>query len=211
MPEGPEVFLLAYFLKEKLSVDCRSYGKHLFCLDDGKDYSFGLYGRVFFNQETRKLQKVTRGPISGDVVDGFDIEKRLGPDFMSMSISDFERVLRKWKTARNRTVATLFLDQEEIAGLGVAWTSEIAHHAGKFNLEKKGKDMTEEDVNNLSLAMYSIQQYIKNDLFSKVKDVDPVKFVNEWCENLYAVRAGDLNVYKKGKPVLIGSRQFWIA
>jgi formamidopyrimidine-DNA glycosylase len=228
MPEGPEVFFLAYHLREKLGIHCQSYGKHLFIQTPDnsdnssreiRDISFGLYGRVFFDNISKKVIKVKAGPISGDDKlisnDEYNLlllGKKLGPDFMQMTREEMEKFVFEKVGNSRRQLAAVLLDQEEIAGLGVAWISEIAHLSNftEIELSAKGKDLDELKKFKLVDAMFQIQTIIKNFLFDLIKDLDSVSFVNEWYENLYKIREPFIKAYRKGRPVLIGSRQFWI-
>jgi len=217
MPEGPEVYFLALHLK-KLGLDCFSYGKHLFIsasADELRDISFGLYGRVFYDTVSKKLDKIKAGPISGDdkIVSIQAKEKNfgLGPDYTNMTreqVNDF--VFEKIGNSK-RQLAAVLLDQDEIAGLGVAWISEIAHLAEftEIDLAGKGKDLDELKKHKLVDAMMQIQSINKLVLIEEIKDLDSVSFVNSWFENLYRIRQPFIKVYRKTRPVLIGSRQFW--
>jgi formamidopyrimidine-DNA glycosylase len=215
MPEGPEVFLLSFHLK-KLGFNCFSYGKHLYLYqeeggDKLRDISFGLYGRVYYSN--KKLDKITSGPICGDdkIIDS-SASLGFGPDFMNMSKEDIENFVHdKIKNSR-RQLATFLLDQDEIAGLGVAWISEIAHLAGITDTDLSSKCNCLDELKRFKLidAMFQIQTIVKHIILDQVKDLDSESFVNEWFENLYRIRTPFINVYRKGRPVLIGSRQFWV-
>lgn len=206
MPEGPEVYLLAWHVK-RLGVDCFSKGKHLFVRSGEKEFrdlSFGLHGRVFWRPDERTLVKLEGGTVNGgDVVVGEEeAGKKLGPDFMNMSIVEFETLVRKWQRSQ-RCLASLMINQAEIAGLGVAWISEICFDAG-VDLSKKAKDL---DLKSLPESMLKIQNYVKDELFSKFVDVDSATFVNNWFRNIYAART--MKAYKKTSAVTVNARQFW--
>lgn len=212
MPEGPEVYLLSVHL-QRLGVPCFAYGKHIFVEINPsenklRDISFGLYGRVYYSKKDNVLEKVLGGPISGDdkIVTVTNISKDLGlgPDYMSLTLEQCQALVRKWATMK-RTLASIMLDQEEIAGLGVAWISEIAYRAGRLDLSLKAKDL---DLRALPNTMMAVQEYIKKELQDIFSTWDSETFVNGWFQNIYKVR--QMLVYKKGRPVLIHSRQFWM-
>lgn len=217
MPEGPEVFLLTFHL-QKLGLNCFSYGKHLF-IDEGnnekiRDISFGLYGKVYF--ANNKLDKIKAGPVSGDdkIIDksARNTNFGFGPDFMTMSKDDFEKFVNTKLAISKRQLATFLLDQDEIAGLGVAWISEIAHIADltDSDLSHKCNNLDELKRYRLIDAMFQVQTIVKDIILNQTTNLDSISFVNEWFENVYRIRAPFIRVYRKGRPVLIGSRQFWV-
>jgi len=228
MPEGPEVYFLAYHLK-KLGLNCHSYGKHLLLKVESesasasalrnsksRDISFGLYGRVYYDAKSKKLDKIQTSPISGDdkLIDS-NASLGLGPDFMEMSRECFEKFVFEKIGNSRRQLATFLLDQDEIAGLGVAWISEIFFIAGlkQEDMSGKGKDLDELKKFKLVDAMMQVQTINKLIMMEMVKDLDSETFVNQWFQNLYQIREPYLKVYRKSfaRSVLIGSRQFWVS
>lgn len=142
------------------------------------------------------------------------INKTLGLNFMKIEKDTFELIVSKWSNLK-RKLGTLILDQKEIAGIGVAWGSEILYRA-KMNPDIKA---CEQDLSKLSLALYETQEYIikiYTEYFNNIISIDKnnqnnnflVDFINGWYKNLYVIR--EMNIYKKGKELKSGGRVWWV-
>ena len=132
MPEGPEVWILSKAInvhfKEQKTI---SYGKHLFILDAKQNWSFGLTGKLQFN-EKNELVKVNTGWIYGYKIHYDILENevaKLGIDFMTADDLVIREEVDKWINSKKK-LAGLMLDQTKISGIGVAWGSEILFRAG---------------------------------------------------------------------------------
>lgn len=192
MPEGPEVWILAKALK------MRSHGKHLI-LSEQESWSFGLTGTVKLLDDGT-LTKVETGKVYGSTSVS---NNKLGVDWMTSDINAMQNVVNKWTTSKS-SVASLLLDQTNIAGIGVAWGSEILHIANILP-NKKGCD---QDLSNLVLALSNTRDTIK-EIYTTVLTQNHVhQFVNNWFFNLYAVR--HMKMYKCGTPIRISGRTWWV-
>ena len=123
MPEGPEIWILSkainkYYLKDKTT----SIGKHLIIKDINEDWSFGLTGKVEIDDKD-ELHKLKTGWLYGDKKK-YKHESKLNVDWMETNKSDLVKEINKWKSSK-KMLGTLLLDQSKIAGIGVAWGSEI--------------------------------------------------------------------------------------
>lgn len=205
MPEGPEVWILsravnAYYENNEKTL---SYGKHLFLLDDKENWSFGLTGKVALDEETNSLVKVNDGWLFGEITHyNFFINEtaKLGIDFMTAPDADISREVDNWIKSKKK-LAGLLLDQSKIAGIGVAWGSEILFHA------KLRPDMRACDQNLATLAdsILYIRNYVKNIYEKQLKE--PNALINGWFLNLYEIR--DMKVYKKGSRIEVLGRSWW--
>lgn len=229
MPEGPEVWILSKALNKLYdnSDYSQSYGKHLFIPHTQlgiRELTFGLTGKVKVSIDTiigeYLLEKINVGFCYGDdrIISEqlyvTTINKSLGLNFMKIDKDTFDLIVSKWTNVK-RKIGALLLDQKEIAGIGVAWGSEILYKAN-LNPDIKACD---QDLSKLTLALYEIQQYIikiyteyLNNIINKDKynrnNNLLVSFINGWYKNLYIVR--EMNVYKKGKEIKSGGRVWWI-
>lgn len=208
MPEGLEVFMLGDILKY-LEIDIKTHGKHLLYRDTGGrcyDITFGLVGKIHLSKTDTgyDIQKLSNTPLSGDIRHIPDFEsiiKNLGVDWVSASREQLLAVIDTWKD-RPKKIAALLLDQHEIAGIGVAWGSEILHRASihptaladTVNMETLVNAMI--DIRDHGIAMYR-----------NISVGDPEYFANRWFGNLYNVRK--MEVYKVGKEVSVSGRKFY--
>ena len=209
MPEGPEVFALCLALN-RLGLDAECYGKHLF--HNRLDYSFGLNGRVHFDPDTQTLSKVASGYIPGDCrpmasLQLIQLEHNKAPDWIEATRSEFEPLMRDLFRSR-KTIASALLDQRSVAGIGVAWGSEILHAAG-IDPGSRSKDI---DPVRFMDALIETRDRIREQ-YSRFVDSLPEselpRFVNEWFRNLYEIR--EMRVYKKGTLVVFSGRNWWIS
>ena len=201
MPEGPEVFHLG-LLVNAAGIPARTHGKHLFVY--GQDWSFGLTGRVAFDGTT--LTKVRAGRIYGGVEEeeaAGSSHRRLGVDFATGSQAEMAAVVRDVFMGSRKQLGALLLDQSHIAGIGVAWGSEVLHAAGGLDPSLSAK---EQDLRGLASAMCAVRDAALAVYGSKVRS-DPTADINGWFGNLYAVRT--MKVYGCGTPVTTGGRTWW--
>lgn len=192
MPEGLEVYVLAKVLKN-LGIQSESCGKHLLVKDPHSgsflDITFGLYGKININKELKISKICIEGKPCGDVneIQNFDeVRSKLGVDWVSATKTEIEQTIKKWGL-RKKKISSLLVDQKEIAGIGSYWVSKIllhamvspdthAHTLGFLGLvEPLAKSIIQVRDEALSLYLNSISK-------------DEMKFVNEWCENLYKQR-----------------------
>jgi formamidopyrimidine-DNA glycosylase len=227
MPEGPEVWIVSQALN-KLTINpnySQSFGKHLFILQSDtiniREITFGLTGKLKVecqNTNTNPtiiLEKVNTGFCYGDdkmiteLLYVTTINKSLGLNFMKMDKETFHLIVSKWSNSKKK-LGSLLLDQKEIAGIGVAWGSEILF---KANLDPDTK-ACEQDLSKLATSLYDIQQYSMKVYSEYLQDLisreDPnllVEFINGWYKNLYTIR--EMSVYKKGEQVKSGGRTWY--
>lgn len=209
MPEGPEVYALSIALN-RLELHSECFGKHLFY--NGSDYTFGLNGRVCFDRATQTLSKIQSGYVPGDCVpcpslDSIIQSHNSAPDWMSADPTSLKSWIQHLHKTRRTTAATL-LDQRNIAGIGVAWGSEILHWAG-IHPETPSKDV---DPDRFLTALIETRDRIRDqyrDYIETLSKDDIPDFVNEWFRNLYEIR--EMRVYKKGLPVIVAGRQWWVS
>jgi hypothetical protein len=196
IPEGPEVWILSkaindYYLKNDYTA---SYGKHLFILSSKQNWSFGLSGKVFIDEQN-KLHKFDGGWICGEIEPYELFEEsitKLGLDWMTANDEDIRSEVLKWSLLKKKLDGVL-LDQSKISGIGVAWGSEILHRS-ELRPELRCCD---QNLCSLADHILYIRQHIKNIYEKELKD--PLKLINQWFENLYKIR--ELNIYKKGDKI----------
>ena len=213
MPEAPEVWILsqainAYYNYEKT----HCYGKHLIVYDNenkrsGEDWSFGLNGKVKICDEDNSLVKLDSGWINGEKVSFNNDSEPIIYHGINWLMCD-EDLLRKevdtWIKSKKK-LAGLMLDQSRIAGIGVAWGSEILFHAGL----RPDMKVCDQNIKGLADSMLHIREKIK-ELYKEElnKCNDKKTFINEWFDNLYQIR--DMCVYKKGSKVEVLGRSWWV-
>jgi len=207
MPEGPETYALGLALK-KDGFNAQSYGKHLYLPDIKEDWSFGLNGRVHIDSN-HKLTKVNAGFVNGSIKHANNIQEviennKLGINFIDANSEQLGNIIDKWQKSRKK-LGGLILDQSQIAGIGVAWGSEILHIAGDLHPDIAAKD---QNLSKLSNAMLTIRNYIKQLYENYVNEHDGEEIINGWFDNLYTIRS--MKVYKKSTKIETGGRSWWI-
>jgi len=206
MPEGPEVWILSkavniHFNEQK----SLSYGKHLFILDTKENWSFGLTGKVQLD-EKNELIKVNTGWIYGDQVKYENLENdvgKLGIDFMTADEYIIREEVDKWIKSKKK-LAGIMLDQTKIAGIGVAWGSEILFKAG-LRPDIKACD---QNLSTLADSILYIRNHIKNIYEKELKEKGAQEVIGKWFENLYEVRG--MQIYKKGSKIEVLGRSWWV-
>jgi hypothetical protein len=203
MPEGPEVHALVTGLT-RAGVPCSSHGKHLFV--DGKDFSFGLAGRVSLTGH--QVQKVVKDRVPcGAVVPRKSDEPLIGVNWVTATEAELRVGTAAWRTSRKQ-LGALLLDQSLISGIGICWGSEILHAAGHLHPRLPAKD---QDLHGLVDAMCAVRDRVLERYEAVLTATkDPALFVNNWFHNLYAVRGDLLVVYKKGVEVPANGRVWWL-
>jgi len=205
MPEGPEVFALAYAI-QKYGLHCESYGKHLFI--NNSDLSFGLIGKVkIVNGIIEKNTNHWRTGYNRSCTNISELiqNNKLGVNLLTTDLSTVLTIVNNWQKSKKK-LALLLLDQSQIAGIGVAWGSEICNLAN-LRPELPAK---EQDLSKLAQTIIFIRDNIRN-LYQTFVDNSKSNeiFINEWFDNLYTIR--NMTVYKKGKSIEISNRNWWIS
>jgi formamidopyrimidine-DNA glycosylase len=207
MPEGPEIASLCKRLKI-LGLDVETIGKHLLYKNSRNecfDISFGLVGKIKLikSADGYDIEKITTSSLSGDIrqVPDFDsVIKNLGVDWLSSDRESLLKVVQSW-SGRNKKIAALLIDQHDIAGIGVAWGSEILDFASIH----PSTPATEVDIERLVDSIISIGEKAM-EVYDNY-DEEPEKFVDRWFINLYSVRR--MESYKKGNTVMVSGRKFY--
>lgn len=229
MPEGPEIALLSKALNMYYNDNTFSsaYGKHLYLLKSKEDWSFGLSGTVHIN-ERNELVKDKDKWVSGNIrsfnpsnstnstnpsnVSLIASSNKLGINWLSSSKQQIHAIVQQWVHSK-KTLASLMLDQSQIAGIGVAWGSEILFQANLSPELKAIDQFTDASIVNhfvtilAHVGTHALYQY---DLYlSKAKDKQELKtLIQDWYHNLYSERT--MHVYKKGKKRKVGGRSWWV-
>lgn len=198
MPEGPEIWILA----KVCELQC--FGKHLFT-QNNEDWSFGLTGTVYYNTIQNTLHKVNTGFLPGSIKP-FDKATFTGVDWMSGTKEQIEHIIFTiWKSSRKK-MAALLLDQTQIAGIGVAWGSEICAKAGLNPAEKA----CNQNLSLLPNVLCELQTQIKHLYTTYANSCDKTEFINLWFKSLYSVRQMTVYKNKQCTEVVIGGRTWWI-
>lgn len=219
MPEFAEVFALHYAL-DKIGVKTICHGKHLFLIEDGLDFTFGLNGRVSIDPNTLELLHKPSYGISGGVNEYFDIQEmisknRLGVDLTYSSIEAIEKKITEW-SRRNKTLGSLLLDQSEISGIGIAWGSEILYSAGLVP-GAKASSMVPLEIQRLVVHILGIRNIAINTYMDYIEELwtnggrqAMVDFVNNWFKNLYQIRKMDIYKNPNAAKEKIAGRDFYV-
>lgn len=234
MPEGPEVWILSVainrhfqtpqtnddFLRpidpncfnenEPSSTITLSYGKHLFLLNEKENWSFGLDGKCVLTDDNQ-LVKPNVSWIHGQQLMYDDINNefaRLGISWFNANEDALRREVTRWNSSKTR-LAGILLNQCKLSGVGIAWGSEILHRA---NLSPN-KRACDQDLSPLADVMLQMRDEIRAIYLSTLEGdfKDRTKeFVNCWFAPLYEVREPYMRVYRKGTPVKILGRTWWV-
>ena len=207
MPESPEITSLCKRLKI-LGLEVETVGKHLLYKNSRNecfDISFGLVGKIKLinTVEGYDIEKITTSSLSGDirqVPDFQSVIENLGVDWLSSDKASLLKVVETWST-RPKKIASLLIDQHEIAGIGVAWGSEILANA----LIHPASLATEINPEALVDSMISIRETVMK-LYDNY-DEEPERFIDRWFINLYFIRR--MKSYKKGTVVMVSGRKFY--
>ncbi len=205
MPEGPDVWYLCRLINRlNYNLSVYSHGKHIYVKKNDKyiDYSFGLTGKlIVYNGE---ISKNNCGFLPGDTNIVSSIGEGLGVSFMDMELEDFQKIVdEKFKNSK-AVLATTILNQKIIAGIGIAWGSEILHIAGL----KPDVKANIQDLSNLPDAMYQVKKTCK-ELFTQICDNIPEdELIN--TINTFNYRILPMKVYKKGTHCIVSKRTWYI-
>lgn len=212
MPEGFEIFKLSLVLNQ-LGYNCKSYGKHLYFNDSNEDWTFGLNGTVNINSDC-SIEKNDTGFVTGDIkyFESFPRMKednKLGVDLITGTEEEINEVIMNVFQNSRQQLGILLLKQSHIAGIGVAWGSEmLARTEPRLLPNVKAK---EQDLRNLARTIVKLREDILELYKTKDKEDNGVEFVQEWFRgNLYKWREPYLIVYKKSKMIKVGGRSWWI-
>lgn len=214
MPEGPEVWILSHVLNDYFDAPkTRSYGKHLFVSvdkDKVENWSFGMTGKVELNDQTHVLKKKNVGKLTGKVTTHTVAEDKLGLDWMTATTAELTQEIERWKTSKKK-LATLMLEQSRLAGIGVAWGSEILFQSGNRPEEKA----CHQDLSHLVSSLVAIRQMVMTLYEKQGKSCHGKKaclheFVQSWFHNLYVARSPKLAIYQRGTPLVVSGRTWWV-
>ena len=199
MPEGPEIYTLGLAIKQ-LGIYCETYGKHLYI--NNQDWSFGLKGTVHITDQT--ITKLGTGWANGSTKPCHSFESIISSNKLGinwLSNHDFTKIINSWQTSR-KALGPILLDQSQIAGIGVAWGSEILHRAGL----RPEIPAREQDLTNLNEALNYFKEYTLELYTNNIGEQHT--FINEWFDNLYRIR--QMAVYKVGTKVEVAGRNWWV-
>jgi hypothetical protein len=210
MPEGVEVHVLARALV-RAGIPCLAHGKHIYAR--GHDYSFGLVGRLRLERDATgalAIHKVVSPRVPSGAVEPEGPPRAAGAgnvDWATASAEELAAATATWGS-RARCLGALLLDQSLVAGIGVAWGSEILHAAGALNpvLPANAQDLRRLVPSMCAVRDAAVERYAA----ALEAATDPVEFVNDWFHNLYAVRGDLLAVYKSGTVVMAAGRAWWV-
>lgn len=197
MPEGPEVYALAKAL-QALGFHCWSYGKHL-RFENGEDWSFGLVGKVHLSDKN-ELTKSGNSTYTGTITTK---QEQLGPDWMTATRREIQLAVEKMYGSP-KPVGVLLTDQHILAGVGVAWGSEVCLRAGV----KPNVPANRQNIRPLIDALVDTRNSIADVYSDYVHSHESRHVVNGWFKNLYGVRT--MSVYKLGTPIKLSGRTWWV-
>ena len=205
MCEGPEVFALANALA-CADVSAFSYGTHLFVEQSQEDWRFLSNGcNVVLNEdgslENSRWHGVTRSPASSpaDLIS----HNNLGIDWMQASPMEILYVVEKWSKSR-KPLGARIASQFDMAGLGVAWGSEVCHQAHVVPPEPSN----EQDLGNVAEALISARNTLENFYSDMVTPENAREFISEWPLNVFNSRT--MLVYEQGDPVAVNGYTWWV-
>lgn len=215
MPEGPEIWILNqaicnYYNDSEASV---SLGKKLIISDKYNEnnkttiWSFGLNGKMSINENNLLYKPTEQSWIYGInevYIHGISDFISVRADWMTSDENVLNTFIKKLSTKRIKLGPAL-IDQKNIAGIGVAWGSEILCRAGL----RPDIPANQQDLSNLARVMIEIRDEIKNLYEEYLNNSADVKgFIQDWFENLYKIR--NMRVYDVGEKIKINGRTWWI-
>lgn len=211
MPEGPEIWILnkaiCKYYGEQIST---LYGKHLIIKNGYNNeegeiiWSFGLNGKILINDENKLYKPTEENWIFGkNIVNDGQTNLHI-VDWMEATEDELIKVVEQLKKTKGKLGPAL-INQNKIAGIGIAWGSEILHRS----------DLTPDasakysDLSKLVKVMIEIREEIKNTYENELNNCSSSKkFIEEWFENLYKIRY--MNVYGIGEKIQISGRKWWV-
>lgn len=211
MPEGPEIWILnkaiCRYYGEQIST---SYGKHLIIKNGYNNeegeiiWSFGLNGKILINDENKLYKPTEENWIFGKNIVNDGQTNLDVVDWMEATEDELIKVVEQLKKTKGKLGPAL-INQNKIAGIGIAWGSEILHRS----------DLTPDDsakysdLSKLVKVMIEIREEIKNTYENELNNCSSIKnFIEEWFENLYKIRY--MNVYGIGEKIQISGRKWWV-
>ena len=208
MPEGPELWALGQMLT-RAGVPSTVVGKHLWAA--GQDYHFGLTGRARLAAGVlTHIPAAYKSYLSGKVdatfgsVEDLVTAHNLGVDWMTGTEVQLATRIAAAMASR-ATLGSWMLKQECIAGVGVAWASEMCAAAGL----RPDLPCNTQNLRGLASVYLAFQGRLMGEYGAILDAVTtPEEFVNAWCDNLYASRR--MAVYQGGTTVLVSGRVFWV-
>jgi formamidopyrimidine-DNA glycosylase len=130
----------------------------------------------------------------------------LGIDWMTAERAALASLVQTWASSR-RQLGLLITDQSCVAGIGIAWGSEILARAGNLRPELPARA---QNLRTLASAMLSIREEVQSAYTAFVTHAPDLReVINDWYENLYTLRT--MHVYKKGRPLKVGGRTWWVS
>jgi len=214
MPEFAEVWILGEALRRVLSLSTSevfSHGKMLFLHKEGKlvQLTFGLHGGVTL--EGDEVTHVKRTAISGGWKKVCESDLPTSTCVMKLDADGWNEIKKKWSKKRKQ-IGALLLEQDSLAGIGLAYASESL---GKADIHptRHANSLTDVEWKVLESALFSVREDVSSRYEEHIRGMDERElrvFVHDWFENLYKVRC--LEVYK-GKNtirVLSGGRQYYV-
>lgn len=177
------------------AADIRTWGKHLYI--DGQDWSFGLTGNVQLDPVTGRPVKVAVGRVHGHVLLGA-ASYGVGVDFCTANVAQLQSAVARFYLGSRKALGPLLLDQTLVAGIGVAWGSEVLAVAGL----RPDKPALAQDLRGLPGAMVAVRDQALSTYADRVHDV------GAGFPDFYLVR--HMAVYNKGVPVMVSGRQWWL-
>lgn len=213
---------VAWLLQAAGYKDAIAVGKHLLCA--GMHYTFGLNGGLALPAKwTGDLRQppahTSHGKICGAAVrfDGDAAALRAATgvstvDWMGASASSMQAVIDK-AAAQKVALGAWMLDQSKIAGVGLAWASEIAHVAG-LDVSARMCDQKSK-LRGLGAVYASMRDRVLEEYREFVDTVKASGTVADaiaaWYGNLRAVRTMLVYGVTGGSRVQVGGRSFWVA
>lgn len=215
MPEGPEIWILnqaicGYYDDSEASV---SLGKKLIVSNKYNEHnktiiwSFGLNGKMSIDGNNLLYKPSEHNWIYGIneiYIHGFSNSVSINADWMTSDEDVLNRFVKKLSTKKIKLGPAL-IDQKNIAGIGVAWGSEILYRAEL----RPDIPANQQDLSNLVRVMIEIREEIKSLYGIYLNNCTEIKkFIEEWFENLYKIR--NMRVYNIGEKIKINGRTWWI-
>lgn len=212
MPEGPEIWILNKALCKYYGTNMtQSFGKHLIVQDEYNAtgnttiWSFGLNGKIAIDENNKLYKPSEEGWMFGN--NTFDNKLNISNiDFMSANLEELNSVITKIGKSKGKLGPAL-INQNKIAGIGVAWGSEILHRSGL----RPDEPANCQDLSNLANVMIEIREEIKCLYETELDKYDETKiknFIEEWFENLYEMR--NMKIYKFGEKINVSGRTWWV-
>ena len=222
MPEGPEIWILnkaiCQYYGEQIST---SYGKHLIIKNGYNNeegeiiWSFGLNGKILINDENKLYKPTEENWIFGKNIVNDGQTNLDVVDWMEATEDELIKFVEQLKKTKGKLGPAL-INQNKIAGIGIAWGSEILHRSNLTpDASAKYSDLSKLVEAQFRLGsderpvMIEIREEIKNTYENELNNYSSSKkFIEGWFENLYKIRY--MNVYGIGEKIQISGRKWWV-